>query len=118
MDIALELESLPTPKLKDISSLTKKISSKYRLSSMPGNEDILRHTRQTSEVRKLLKVKPVKTASGVAIIAVMPKPFVCPHGRCIYCPGGIQYNTPPSYIGSEPVTKTAQKFDYDPYNQV
>ncbi|HYZ65250.1 MAG TPA: tRNA uridine(34) 5-carboxymethylaminomethyl modification radical SAM/GNAT enzyme Elp3, partial [Nitrososphaeraceae archaeon] len=94
MEIALELESLPTPKLKDISSLTKKICSKYRLSSMPGNEDILKHTSRSGEVRKLLKVKPVKTASGVAVIAVMPKPFVCPHGRCIYCPGGIQENVP------------------------
>jgi elongator complex protein 3 len=118
MEIALELESLPTPKLKDISSLTKKICSKYRLSSIPGNEDILKHTRLTGEVRKLLKVKPVKTASGVAVIAVMPKPFVCPHGRCIYCPGGIQENVPLSYTGTEPCAKYAQRFGFDPFKQI
>jgi elongator complex protein 3 len=48
----------------------------------------------------------------------MPKPFECPHGRCTYCPGGIEFNTPLSYTGSEPATKAAQKFGYDPYQQV
>jgi elongator complex protein 3 len=48
----------------------------------------------------------------------MPKPYECPHGRCTYCPGGIEFNTPLSYTGTEPVTKAAQKFRYDPYQQV
>lgn len=63
-------------------------------------------------------VKPIKTASGIVVVTVMPKPFGCPQGRCIYCPGGIEFNTPLSYIGSEPSTKSAQKFEYDPYKQV
>jgi elongator complex protein 3 len=63
-------------------------------------------------------VKPIKTASGVAVIAVMPKPYACPHGKCIYCPGGIEYNTPMSYVGTEPATKIAQSFEYDAYYQV
>jgi len=63
-------------------------------------------------------VKPAKTASGVAVVAVMPKPYECPHGRCTYCPGGIEFNTPLSYTGTEPATKAAQKFSYDPYMQV
>jgi elongator complex protein 3 len=65
-----------------------------------------------------MMVKPAKTASGVAVIAVMPKPYECPHGRCTYCPGGIEYNTPLSYTGTEPATRAAQKFGYDPYDQV
>jgi elongator complex protein 3 len=41
-----------------------------------------------------LKTKPVRTASGVAVVAVMSKPHRCPHiaytgGVCVYCPGGI-----------------------------
>lgn len=63
-------------------------------------------------------VKPAKTASGVAVIAVMPKPYECPHGKCIYCPGGIEFNTPLSYTGTEPATRAAQKFQFDPYEQV
>src|SRR5581483_7145164 len=50
--------------------------------------------------------------------AVMPKPYECPHGKCIYCPGGIEFNTPLSYTGTEPATKAAQKFQFDPYEQV
>ena len=63
-------------------------------------------------------VKPAKTASGVAVIAVMPKPYACPHGRCIYCPGGLEFNTPLSYTGTELATKVAQRFGYDAYEQV
>jgi elongator complex protein 3 len=63
-------------------------------------------------------IKPVKTSSGVVIITVMPKPYACPHGRCIYCPGGIPSNTPLSYTGREPVTMLAQKVGFDPYVQV
>jgi len=66
----------------------------------------------------MLMVKPAKTASGVAVIAVMPKPYECPHGRCTYCPGGVEFNTPLSYTGTEPATRNAQEFNYDPYQQV
>ena len=62
--------------------------------------------------------KPVKTASGVAVIALMPKPFACPHGRCTYCPGGIEFNTPNSYTGKEPVTINAIKNQYNPNIQI
>ena len=51
------------------------------------------------KLRKALIKKPAKTASGVAVIALMPKPYACPHGRCTYCPGGIEFNSPNSYTG-------------------
>lgn len=50
----------------------------------------------------LLKTKPVRTASGIAVVAVMSKPHRCPHiattgNICIYCPGGpdsdFEYST-------------------------
>ena len=62
--------------------------------------------------------KPVKTASGVAVIAIMPKPFACPHGRCTFCPGGVEVNTPNSYTGKEPVTLSAIEDKYDPRLQI
>jgi elongator complex protein 3 len=65
-----------------------------------------------------MMVKPIKTASGVLVITVMAKPYDCPHGRCIYCPGGKEFNIPLSYTGKEPVTKLAQKFDFDPKYQI
>src|SRR3712207_7172458 len=84
---------------------------------MPRNEHII-HYLQDDRYRRLLMVKPAKTASGVAVIAVMPKPYECPHGRCVYCPGGLEFNTPLSYTGTEPATKVAQRFSYDPHEQV
>ena len=116
--IAREVQQRNDLSAKAILKIIRTISSRYYLNKLPKNEDIIKYLSDESHYRNLLKVRPTKSASGVIVVAVMPKPFGCPHGRCIYCPGGIEYNTPPSYIGSEPVTKTAQKFDYDPYNQI
>jgi elongator complex protein 3 len=100
-----------------ITTIIKEISSANHLDTMPKNEHIMRYLRNESARSKLV-VRPSKTASGVAVIAVMPMPYGCPHGRCIYCPGGVEFNTPLSYTGTEPATKAAQRFGYDPYKQV
>ncbi|MER3407756.1 MAG: tRNA uridine(34) 5-carboxymethylaminomethyl modification radical SAM/GNAT enzyme Elp3 [Nitrososphaera sp.] len=103
----------------EVRRLVRDTAAQYRLSTVPANQDIIRHLGPDSlRYRKLLMVKPAKTASGVAVIAVMPKPYECPHGRCIYCPGGIEFNTPLSYTGTEPATRAAQKFNFDPFHQV
>lgn len=102
----------------EVRRLVRDTAAKYRLSTMPANQDIIRHLDAGNRYRKLLMVKPAKTASGVAVIAVMPRPYECPHGRCVYCPGGVEFNTPLSYTGKEPATRTAQKFGFDPFCQV
>jgi elongator complex protein 3 len=48
----------------------------------------------------------------------MPKPYACPHGRCTYCPGGIEFNSPNSYTGNEPSTLNAIENEYDPKLQI
>jgi elongator complex protein 3 len=116
--IALELEEKDDVPSNDVLKIIRKISSKYHLSSLPKNEDIIEYLSPESKYRRILMVRPVKTASGVAVIAVMPKPFECPHGRCIYCPGGIEDDIPLSYVGTEPSTKLAQEVLYDPYEQI
>jgi elongator complex protein 3 len=103
--------------IKQVLKVIKQVALEYHLDTIPRNEHII-HYLQDDRYRRLLMVKPAKTASGVAVIAVMPKPYRCPHGRCIYCPGGIEFNTPLSYTGAEPVTRVAQRFSYDPYQQV
>jgi len=73
------------------------------------------------ELKHLLTSKPVRTIAGVAPIALMTKPHKCPHGTCIYCPGGPDSafgNTPQSYTGTEPATKRAIRNNFDPYLQV
>jgi len=63
-------------------------------------------------------VRPTRALSGVTIVAVMTKPFPCPHGRCLYCPGGPEFGTPQSYIGAEPALMRALHTGFDPYEQV
>jgi elongator complex protein 3 len=116
--IAMELTNDSNMSLKEINKIIRSTSSNYKLSTVPKKEHIISYLPKNSNYRHLLVVKRVKTASGVAVIAVMPKPYDCPHGKCIYCPGGKEYNTPMSYIGTEPVTKIAQSFEYDAYHQV
>lgn len=62
--------------------------------------------------------KPTRMLSGVSVVAVMTKPYPCPHGKCIYCPGGPDKGTPQSYIGEEPALMRALRASFDPYEQV
>lgn len=62
--------------------------------------------------------RPTRVLSGVVVVAVMTKPFPCPHGRCIYCPGGPEYGTPQSYIGNEPALMRGLQTNFDPYLQL
>ena len=102
--IAEQIESSKNPlSIKKVLKIVRQVASEYHLGTIPMNEHIIQHL-QDNRYRRLLMVKPVKTASGVAVIAVMAKPYGCPHGRCIYCPGGIESNTPLSYTGTEPAT--------------
>ena len=73
----------------------------------------------------ILKAKPIRTASGIAIVAVMCKPHRCPHlaftgNICVYCPGGpdsdFEYSTQ-SYTGYEPTSMRAIRARYNPYVQ-
>ena len=94
-----------------------KVARKYHLSKIPGNSDILKAIpeERREEFRDLLKRKPTRTISGVAVVAMMTKPFPCPHGRCIYCPGGPSVGSPQSYTGREPSALRAIQSAYHPY---
>jgi elongator complex protein 3 len=81
-DIVKELISAhKSDKDVNLNKLKTKISSKYGLSSQPRLVDIIAAVPQ--EYRKVLvpklKAKPVRTASGIAVVAVMCKPHRCPH---------------------------------------
>jgi elongator complex protein 3 len=115
--IAEQIEGTNSLSIRQALKVVREVASAYHLDTMPKNEHIIQYLRD-SKYKRTLMVKPAKTASGVAVIAVMPKPYDCPHGRCTYCPGGIEFNTPLSYIGTEPATRAAQKSSYNPYQQV
>jgi elongator complex protein 3 len=120
IEIASIISTMHEPDIKSVKRVIKKVSAKYALPTLPRNADILVNVSEHSydKLRKLLMVKPTKTASGVAVVAVMPKPYPCPHGKCVYCPGGVEIGTPNSYTGKEPSTINAIEYDYDPYKQI
>ncbi|MDD5726238.1 MAG: tRNA uridine(34) 5-carboxymethylaminomethyl modification radical SAM/GNAT enzyme Elp3 [Patescibacteria group bacterium] len=66
-------------------------------------------------LERAIRVKDVRTDSGVAPITVLTKPFPCP-GRCVYCP--TEARMPKSYISTEPAAARALSLEFDPYEQV
>ncbi|RJP63066.1 MAG: tRNA uridine(34) 5-carboxymethylaminomethyl modification radical SAM/GNAT enzyme Elp3 [Ignavibacteriales bacterium] len=64
---------------------------------------------------KLLVKRSVRTLSGVSVITVLTKPFVCP-GKCVYCP--TEPEMPKSYLSNEPAAARAKLNLFDPLRQV
>ena len=122
-DIYREIISLifssPNP---DIQSIKLSVCRKYSLDVMPKNSAILAaaDADEYERVRTVLLVKPTRTLSGVAPVAVMTSPCACPHGKCLPCPGGPDhiFQSPQSYTGEEPAALRARQNEYDPYRQV
>ncbi len=62
-----------------------------------------------------IRMKPIRTLSGVTTVTVLTKPYPCP-GKCIFCPSDIRM--PKSYVPDEPGAKRAVEHDFDPFAQV
>jgi len=104
----------------ELSKLKVKLCVKHKVVRIPTDIQILLNV-DASKLKTKLRTKPGRTGSGVAVIAVMTKPFECPHGKCAYCPGGVRSvfgTVPQSYTGSEPATLRGIRNKYDPYLQV
>ncbi|HMK07636.1 MAG TPA: tRNA uridine(34) 5-carboxymethylaminomethyl modification radical SAM/GNAT enzyme Elp3, partial [Anaerolineales bacterium] len=61
-----------------------------------------------------LRMKPIRTASGVTTVTVLTKPYPCP-GKCVFCPTDVRM--PKSYLPDEPGAARALENDFDPYLQ-
>lgn len=114
------LKEIETGKIKTKEQLNrrKRQLSKGTGKTMQDNAKIFELAKGKSKetVRKVLQIKPTRTISGVAVIAVMCKPHKCPHGKCTYCPHVD--NVPESYTGKEPAARRAIANKFDPYKQV
>lgn len=122
-DIIEQLLRNEIPDEKALNAAKKAASIRYKLSSLIGNSHILAAARNIGEkqyVLEHLQLKPVRTISGVAVIAAMTSPAPCPHGLCIPCPGGAdsKFHSPQSYMGAEPAARRAFENNFDPYLQV
>jgi elongator complex protein 3 len=98
------------------------VAREYGLAAIPKNSAILAAARddERGRLRRQLLVKPTRTLSGVAPVAVMTSPHPCPHGKCLPCPGGPDhpFRSPQSYTGEEPAALRARQHFYDPFLQV
>ncbi len=104
---------------ESINKKKKDLSAKYNFPELPLNSLIIENLPKDLSliVSKYLTIKNVRKRSGVNVIAVMTKPHRCPHGKCIYCPGGVEFNTPQAYVEGQPAVMRAQLNKYDPYLQ-
>ncbi len=113
------LETKPTQK-KTIHRKKLDLCQKYRRKHVPTDIEVYMQTpkEHLKEIQPYLKSKPIRTGSGVAVIATMSMPSVCPHGACTFCPGGIGSvygDVPMSYTGKEPSTMRGIRNEWDPY---
>ena len=105
--------------LKQLNERKMQLSRELFIPQLPKNPDILAYARRkTPKLISFLGIKPVRTLSGIAVVAVMPAPQKCP-GKCIYCPSGEAFgkNSPKSYTGFEPATMRALRADFDAFAQ-
>lgn len=98
---------------KRVHSIKRSVCSDY------GLKEVISDTALYLESGlNVFKRKPSRRKSGVSVIAVMTSPSKCPHGKCVFCPGGVEFMTPQSYTGEEPAALRGKRNDYDPYKQV
>mmetsp|Transcript_21835 Transcript_21835/g.37291 ORF Transcript_21835/g.37291 Transcript_21835/m.37291 type:complete len:590 (-) Transcript_21835:666-2435(-) len=125
--VSVLIQCIKDGKDVDLNILKNEVSRKYGISRSPKLVEIIAAVPDEHRAALLpqLKAKPVRTASGIAVVAVMSKPHRCPHiattgNICIYCPGGpdsdFEYSTQ-SYTGYEPTSMRAIRARYDPYVQ-
>lgn len=77
-------------------------------------EAILAGSVPDTTLLSVLKKAEVRSLSGVAVITVLTKPYMCP-GKCVYCP--TEPNMPKSYLSNEPAAMRAVHHEFDPYDQ-
>ena len=66
-------------------------------------------------VLERIRMKPVRTLSGVTTVTVLTKPYPCP-GKCIFCPTDVRM--PKSYLPDEPGARRGVEHNFDPFGQV
>lgn len=117
-DLASEVTRLGSMGPDSLNRLKIEFCRKHRLSWMPRNSDILNALSPENRLRVApsLRLKKVRSISGVNVIGVMSLPRGCPHGRCVFCP--VEQGFPMSYTSGEPAAMRGRQFGYDPYKQI
>ncbi len=103
-----------------INRIKNRVCARFGAKRVPSNADVLSAAvpEESEVLRPLMRKRPIRTLSGVAVVAAMTEPQRCPHGRCVYCPGGPDFGVPQSYTGREPATMRGLEHDFEPFRQV
>ncbi|KAH0373199.1 histone acetyltransferase, partial [Aureobasidium melanogenum] len=126
-DYESQLDGKKPKKDLNLNTLRNNIAKKHFLSNTPPLTAIINAVPEHYKkyILPRLIAKPIRSASGIAVVAVMCKPHRCPHisytgNICVYCPGGpdsdFEYSTQ-SYTGYEPTSMRAIRARYDPFEQ-
>ena len=104
----------------ELEKAKKRASAAYSLDRYVSNSEILRVLSPESRPRfeEFLRVHPRRSASGIVVVTAFSAPYACPHGTCVFCPGGPREGTPQSYLPRSPGMKSALDAAFDPYLQV
>lgn len=119
-DLVAELKQNPSVTSEELLRLKSRVGKHYGLTHVIKNADVLEAAgpNVSSALKKLLRTRTVRSLSGVSVVALMMRPDWCPHGTCVYCPGGPNTNSPKSYTGFEPAARRAKQNDFDSRRQV
>ncbi len=103
-----------------LERLKKKAAASFSLDRYVTNAEILEAlpSKARAEFEEMLRVHPRRSASGIVVVTAFSAPFACPHGTCVFCPGGPRAGTPQSYLSASPGMKNALATEFDPYLQV
>ncbi len=105
------------PTSEEVNVIKKKIGKQLGLADVVSNAELIEAApaEKRKELEELLRIRKVRSLSGVSVIAIMTKPAGCP-GKCVYCPGGV--TSPKSYTGFEPAAQRARQNNFDAQRQV
>jgi len=114
------LLSKDQPTRRDLEKAKFEVTRKYNLGYIPSNSELIRllEDDEREQLIHILRRKATRAMSGVNVVAVMTKPYACPHGRCAFCPGGPDNDSPQSYTGHEPAAMRGAQNEFDPFDQV
>src|SRR5260370_41182935 len=88
IEILERLIALENPSKEDVNKVKIEVCRKYKSPFVPPNSSILEllSDDQRPRLRPILTDKKVRGISGVITVAVMPKRYGCPNGKCTYSP--------------------------------
>lgn len=112
-DIIREVKEKKVKTKHELHKVKRRVSKKYNYKGVINDSLLF-----TNSGLQVFSRKPSRKLSGVSVVAVMTSPAKCPHGKCVFCPGGVECMTPQSYTGEEPAALRARMNDYNAFKQV